>query len=334
MPPVVELQGVTRRFADTVAVDGLDLTVREGQFVALLGPSGCGKTTTLRMIAGYVEPSVGRILLVGTDATKLPAERRNIGMVFQNYALFPHLTVEKNVAFGLQMRKLGRDEIRTRVREALDLVGLVGLARRRPAELSGGQQQRVALARAVAIRPAVLLLDEPLSNLDEQLRAQMRRELRRIQRETGLTAILVTHDQQEALELADEIVIMDGGRMIQRGHPKDVFRAPATRFVARFLGYENFFTLPGKGLVTIRPEHVVVANADAGIPQDCEVLTGTVTDVRFRGTDYAVTVQTEDSEVLATSTDETVTTAMPVRLLIPLAQVIAVHDGHPGLAEE
>ncbi|AQW49066.1 ABC transporter ATP-binding protein [Streptomyces violaceusniger] len=320
--PVVQLQAITREFSGSVAVDAIDLTVERGQFTALLGPSGCGKTTTLRMIAGFLPPSGGTILLDGKDATHLPPERRNIGMVFQSYALFPHLTVEKNVAFGLRMRGVPAAGIRTRVGEALELVGLAHLARRKPKELSGGQQQRVALARAVAIRPSVLLLDEPLSNLDARLRIQMRQELLRVQRETGLTTILVTHDQEEALELADSMVILDRGRIVQQGHPREVFRAPATRFVAQFLGYENFLDLPGRGRVTIRPEHIEILAPAQKPPAGGEVVDATVTAVRFRGTDFAVTVTVGDRTLQAVSTDEALRPGASIRLHLPLARAV------------
>ncbi|WP_253766461.1 ABC transporter ATP-binding protein [Goodfellowiella coeruleoviolacea] len=329
---MVQLKAVTREFAGTAAVREVDLTVTRGQFVALLGPSGCGKTTTLRMIAGYLQPTSGTILLEGRDATRLPPERRNIGMVFQSYALFPHMTVAKNVAFGLQMRKVPAAQIRTRVHEALDLVGLAHLADRRPQQLSGGQQQRVALARAIAARPAVLLLDEPLSNLDARLRVQMRQELLRIQRETGITAILVTHDQEEALELADSMVILDRGRVVQQGHPREVFRAPRTRFVAEFLGYENFLDLPGRGRITIRPEHVDVVEHDAAPPAGGESVTGTVAAVRFRGTDCVVTVDVGGQNVLATTTNDSLRAGSPVRLFLPLDRAISLTgtDSVPG----
>ncbi|MDT0545250.1 ABC transporter ATP-binding protein [Streptomyces lonegramiae] len=329
--PVVQLQSISREFSGSVAVDSIDLTVRRGEFTALLGPSGCGKTTTLRMIAGFLPPTSGTILLDGQDATTLPPERRNIGMVFQSYALFPHLTVEKNVAFGLRMRGVPSAEIRTRVAEVLDLVGLAHLAGRKPKQLSGGQQQRVALARAVAIRPSVLLLDEPLSNLDARLRVQMRQELLRVQRETGLTAILVTHDQEEALELADNMVILDRGRIVQQGPPREVFRAPATRFVAEFLGYENFLDLPGRGPVTIRPEHIGVLGPDAEPPAGGELVEATVTAVRFRGTDFAVTAAVGDRTLHAITADETLRAGASVRLHLPLGQAIPL-PGDDGAA--
>jgi putative spermidine/putrescine transport system ATP-binding protein len=284
---VVELRGISCDFGSGAVVRDLDLAVQRGEFLALLGPSGCGKTTTLRMIAGYLEPTAGQVLINGADATRTPARARNIGMVFQSNALFPHLTVAENVAFGLRMRKVGRAERTRRVGEALDLVGLADLAGRRPGQLSGGQQQRVALARAVVIRPDVLLLDEPLSNLDARLRVQLREELARVQRETGLTAVLVTHDQEEALAVADRMVLLDGGRVAQQGSPREVFERPATRFVAEFLGYENVFELPGRGLVAIRPERVLVepAATNGSAPDGGDAaFTGLVSTTTYRGT--------------------------------------------------
>ncbi|MFW5418542.1 ABC transporter ATP-binding protein [Nocardiopsis sp. CNT-189] len=288
MTPVVELDRVGHRFAakgtaGTTAVADLDLSVRRGEFTTLLGPSGCGKTTTLRMIAGFLRPTSGRILLEGADATRTPPEKRNIGMVFQSYALFPHMTLLDNVGYGLRARKVPAVEARERAGQALELVGLSHAAGRKPAELSGGQQQRVALARAVAIRPSVLLLDEPLSNLDARLRVQMRRELLQVQRETGLTAILVTHDQDEALELSDTMVILNGGRLEQQGAPRDVFPRPASRFVAEFLGYDNFPELPGRGPATIRPEHVRLLPAGEREDGGDTGLDGTVAAVTYQG---------------------------------------------------
>ncbi|MFC7330519.1 ABC transporter ATP-binding protein [Marinactinospora rubrisoli] len=292
--PVVRLDGVSREYgkaADTfAAVSDLSLDVPRGSFTTLLGPSGCGKTTTLRMIAGFVRPTRGRILLEGADATATPPEKRNIGMVFQSYALFPHMTLRDNVAFGLRARRLPKAEVAQRVGEALELVGLAGLAARRPAELSGGQQQRVALARAVAIRPSVLLLDEPLSNLDARLRVQMRRELLRVQRETGVTTVLVTHDQDEALELSDHLVIMDGGRLVQQGAPRAVFPAPASRFVAEFLGYQNFLTVPGHGPVAVRPEHARLLTDGEPAGEDGVLLDAEVRAVTYQGSRCLVEV--------------------------------------------
>jgi putative spermidine/putrescine transport system ATP-binding protein len=234
--PVVELTGVTKRFGAVSALDGVDLTVYEGELLALLGPSGCGKTTTLNVIAGFVTPDQGRIAIDGADITAEPAWRRGLGVVFQSYALFPHMSVADNVAFGLRERGVGRTEAAARVQEALSLVRLPGAARQRPHELSGGMQQRVALARALVIRPRVLLLDEPLAALDRKLREEMRAELRDIQRGVGITTVFVTHDQHEALGLSDRVAVMHAGRIEQLGSPRDVYERPATPFVADFIG--------------------------------------------------------------------------------------------------
>lgn len=290
MTTAAEFVGVTQRFGDFTAVDDIDLAIPTGKLTTLLGPSGCGKTTSLRMLAGYTQPTSGRIMIAGTDATRLPPEKRGLGMVFQSYALFPHMSVAENVGYGLKLRKVAPTERKRRVAEALDLVGLGHLAASRPKKLSGGQQQRVALARAIAIRPTLLLLDEPLSNLDARLRVQMRAEIRRIQAETGLTVVLVTHDQDEALEMSDRMVLMRAGRIMQEGAPSEVFGAPANRFVAEFLGYENFVTDADGALTTVRPEHLTLgASAASGLSID-----GVVTDVAYRGVDRLVTVETVD----------------------------------------
>jgi spermidine/putrescine ABC transporter ATP-binding subunit len=232
----VELRGCTREYGAVRAVDALDLAVIEGEFLALLGPSGCGKTTTLNLIAGFVEPTAGRILVDGEDVTGRPAHLRGLGVVFQSYALFPHLSVRENVAFGLRERRVAAAEIERRVGDALELVRLDRHGRQRPGELSGGMQQRVALARALVYRPRVLLLDEPLAALDRKLREGMRDELRAIQRSVGITTIFVTHDQAEALGLADRIAVMNHGRVEQLGEPREIYERPATRFVADFIG--------------------------------------------------------------------------------------------------
>jgi spermidine/putrescine ABC transporter ATP-binding subunit len=238
--PDLELVDVSRRYGTVAAVRRLSLTVLRGEFLALLGPSGCGKTTTLRMIAGLLEPEEGRILVRGEDVVGIPTYRRNVGMVFQNYALFPHRTVAENVAFGLVMRRRPRAEVRRRVEQMLELVRLPGLGHRYPRQLSGGQQQRVALARALAIEPSLLLLDEPLSNLDLKLREEMRLELRAIQSQLGITTVFVTHDQEEALVMADRLAVMRAGRLEQVGTTEEVYHDPASRFVAGFLGESNF----------------------------------------------------------------------------------------------
>jgi spermidine/putrescine transport system ATP-binding protein len=242
--PSVRLERVTKRFGDFTAVREMDLDIPRGEFFTMLGPSGCGKTTTLRMVAGFEDPSEGRVLLSGEDVTSLPAFRRPTNTVFQSYALFPHRSVEKNVAFGLERQKVDRDEIRRRVGEELERVGLAAEAKRRPAQLSGGQQQRVALARALVNRPEVLLLDEPLGALDLKLRKQLQVELKRIQRDVGITFVYVTHDQEEALTMSDRIAVMNRGVVEQVADPETVYERPGTTFVAGFIGVSNL--MPGQ----------------------------------------------------------------------------------------
>ena len=241
------LDRLTKLYGDHVAVDALSIEVADGEFLVLLGPSGCGKTTTLRMIAGFVEASQGRVSLGGRDITREPPHRRNIGVVFQNYALFPHLSVFENVAFGLRRRKRPEAEIRTRVARALGLVRLDGFAERLPKQLSGGQQQRVAIARALVIEPDILLLDEPLSALDAKLRHEVRQELKALQCLLGIATILVTHDQDEAMSLGDRLVVMNAGRVEQIGAPRALYGEPASRFVAGFIGRGNFLDGVGTG---------------------------------------------------------------------------------------
>ena len=241
---MITIENLSKRFGNYLALDRIGLTIGTGELFFLLGPSGCGKTTLLRHIAGFYQPDEGRILFDGQDVTSVPPHKRNAGMVFQNYALWPHLTVEKNVAFGLEERRFPKAEIDARVAEALQNVRLGNLAQRKIHEVSGGQQQRVALARAMVIRPTCLLLDEPLSNLDAKLRLEMRGEIRRICRQFELTSVYVTHDQQEALSIADRIAILDAGRLLQVGQPAEVYRRPRNRFVAEFIGEGNF--LPGR----------------------------------------------------------------------------------------
>ena len=236
----LQLTGLTKTYGDFHAVAGVDLDIRQGELVVLLGPSGCGKTTTLRMIAGFIAPTAGEIRLGGNDITRQPPWKRNTGLVFQSYALFPHLSVADNVAFGLRMRKLPQLKIATKLTEVLRLVRLEGLANRLPRELSGGQQQRVALARALVIEPDILLLDEPLSNLDAKLRHEVRVEIRELQKELGLTTVMVTHDQEEALTMADRLVVMSNGQVQQVGSQRDLYENPANTFVAGFVGRTNF----------------------------------------------------------------------------------------------
>jgi spermidine/putrescine transport system ATP-binding protein len=239
MTDAVRFEGVSKRFGDTTAVDGLELTIRQGEFFSLLGPSGCGKTTTLRMVAGFEQPSDGQIFLDGEPVAGVAPYRRNVNTVFQSYALFDHLDVEGNVAFGLKRRKVAKEEIAERVKESLELVQLTGREKSKPWQLSGGQRQRVALARALVNRPAVLLLDEPLGALDLKLRRQMQVELKEIQREVGITFLYVTHDQEEALAMSDRIAVMDGGVVEQCGTPEEVYERPTKPFVAGFIGISN-----------------------------------------------------------------------------------------------
>ncbi len=254
------LSGLTKSYGATMAVDNVTLRIATGEMVALLGPSGCGKTTTLRMIAGLVEPSDGNILIGGYPVTHVPVHKRNIGMLFQNYALFPHLSVAQNVAFGLEMRGVKKAEARRRVREALQLVQLERFGDRLTQALSGGQQQRVALARALVIEPSVLLLDEPLGALDKGLRESMQVELRQLQQRLGITTVIVTHDQEEALTLADRIVIMRAGRVEQVGTPREIYARPVSRFVAGFIGAANFL----RGVVTGRDGGCMVVALPGG----------------------------------------------------------------------
>jgi spermidine/putrescine ABC transporter ATP-binding subunit len=238
----ISVRNIAKSYGGTQAVKGLSFEVERGHVLSLLGPSGCGKTTVMRMIAGLIDPSAGDILIGEEQVTKVPVHRRNIGMLFQNYALFPHLTVAQNLAFGLQMRKVAKAEIAKRVEATLSMVRLAEFGERLPHQLSGGQQQRVGLARALIIEPAVLLLDEPFGALDKKLRENMQIEMRQLQRRLGITTLMVTHDQDEAMTLSDQIAVMNNGRIEQIGSPKDIYERPATRFVASFIGTSNFFS--------------------------------------------------------------------------------------------
>jgi putative spermidine/putrescine transport system ATP-binding protein len=318
------ISGLTKVFGASTAVDGVTLRIRTGEMVALLGPSGCGKTTILRMIAGLVEPTLGEVLIGGYRVTHIPVHRRNIGMLFQNYALFPHLSVAENVAFGLQMRGLARAAIRPKVEAALSLVQLGDYGDRLPSALSGGQQQRVALARAIVIEPSLLLLDEPLGALDRNLRESMQVEIRQIQKRLGITAVLVTHDQEEALTMADRVVIMRGGRLEQVGTPEEIYSRPASRFVASFIGTSNFLrgTIAGRSggmlqvrlanggqvlvpwpddgrrdvLISVRPEAVGLASLDETAPAPEQGAQATVQQIVYRGQATHVHLRLDDGE--------------------------------------
>jgi putative spermidine/putrescine transport system ATP-binding protein len=355
----LELHGLSKRYGEVHAVRSVDLTVDQGEMVVLLGPSGCGKTTTLRMIAGFVDATSGRIVLGGEDITRLPPYRRNTGMVFQGYALFPHLTAAENVAFGLEMRKVAPTERRRRVDEALRLVRLEDLAHRLPRQLSGGQQQRVALARALVIEPDVLLLDEPLSNLDAKLRQEVRVEIRQLQRRLGITTVMVTHDQDEALTVADRLVVMSHGQVQQIGRQRDLYERPRNRFVAGFLGRTNF--LPGRmeasglfrtagglaircgepsgsdrRLLAIRPEKIAIGAAPSAAGPNSHP--GTVEFVSYLGaiSEYQVRLATGETVIVqsanrATGDGDEIQLGQGVHLAWPAEACQLLDEEAPGV---
>ena len=292
--PSLAVRRLRKTFGHVVAVDDVSLEAAPGEFLSLLGPSGCGKSTVLRMVAGLVEPDRGEVVLAGEDITRVAVHRRNLGLVFQSYALFPHMTVWDNVAFGLRRRGVAEALLRPRVERMLDLVRLGSLGARHPRELSGGQQQRVALARALVTEPRVLLLDEPLSNLDALLRDEMRVELKRLQQRLETTMIFVTHDQAEALILSDRVIVMDGGRVEQVGRPEEVYRRPATAFVARFLGRANFLT----GVVGPRDERGLVIALDGGL-----TLVAAAREDMVAGQAVQVAIRQESIRIVPSSAD-------------------------------
>jgi putative spermidine/putrescine transport system ATP-binding protein len=289
-PPAVRLGGVVKRFGEVTAVDGVELEIRQGEFFSLLGPSGSGKTSCLRMIAGFEYPTEGRVFLDGEDVTDLPPYQRDVNTVFQDYALFPHMTVAENVEYGLRVRKVAKEARRVKAREALAMVRLEGFDDRKPAQLSGGQRQRVALARALINSPKVLLLDEPLGALDLKLRQQMQIELKGIQHDIGLTFLYVTHDQEEALTMSDRIGVMNAGRIEDIGTPAQVYEQPSTHFVAGFVGVSNVLSgEPAKEITgsehpfTIRPEKISMQDPDDPVPDGASAVTGHVREVVYLG---------------------------------------------------
>jgi iron(III) transport system ATP-binding protein len=319
----VEFDKVVKRYGATEAVAGISFTVDSGTLVTLLGPSGCGKTTTLRMIAGLELPSEGRVLIAGRDVTGLGATQRDVSMVFQSYALFPHMSVLENVCYGLRRSGLARDEAIRRAREGLETVGLSGYDGRQPSELSGGQQQRVAVARALVLKPSVLLFDEPLSNLDARLRRQMREEIRELQQRLGLTVVYVTHDQQEAMAVSDRIIVMNAGRIEQQGSPRELYERPATPFLARFMGEShpahgsvrrvsagmirvrlgeiemeiaNAAAMDGEASIAVRPEAITVET----LPGPAGALPGQIAKATYLGTHMEYSIDTAAGMLFAT----------------------------------
>jgi putative spermidine/putrescine transport system ATP-binding protein len=348
----LRLRGVSRNFGNTVALAGLDLTIQSGEFIALLGPSGCGKSTALNCLAGLVPLTDGSIWLDQQRIDQLRPERRGFGIVFQNYALFPHLNVRRNVGFGLVMRGVSQKEIRRRVDAALELVQLPEHAHKLPGRLSGGQQQRVAIARAIVIEPPVILMDEPLSNLDAKLRLEMRAEIKRIHRNLGRTTIYVTHDQDEALSLADRIVVLNEGRTLQIGSPEELYTKPANLQVARFMGYRNILELslekleegrarlagPGirlegivqerltsqRAVVAVRPDDIAVRPGEAS-PSEISpwnVIAGQAEIVEYCGRDYQVDISTEAGLLLHARTARRVVPGERLRLQVPTERVL------------
>ncbi|MCA3324070.1 MAG: ABC transporter ATP-binding protein [Roseomonas sp.] len=340
-PPYLILDGLSAQFGTTLAVDAVTLEVGKGELVALLGPSGCGKTTTLRMVAGFVAPSAGRVQVNGKDITALAAHRRNMGVVFQSYALFPHMDILRNVAFGLRMRGIGQAECQRKAGAALEMVALSRLANRYPSQLSGGQQQRVALARALVIEPDVLLLDEPLSNLDANLRVEMRGEIRRLQQRLAITTLFVTHDQEEALAMSDRIAVMQQGKLIEVGTPQALCDHPQEAFTASFLGARSviagrssngIFEAPGLGCadapagakaIILRAARLRLSETPNGPLR----LGGVVTSAIYLGDDYEVEVETPAGLVRVLSPSD-----MPPPAIGRACQITALAGGYSFLS--
>jgi ABC-type Fe3+/spermidine/putrescine transport system ATPase subunit len=352
---IIEIAAVTKRFGAVTAVDRVDLSVGDGELFTLLGPSGCGKTTLLRLLAGFYQPDEGTIRFGARVVNGLPPYERGIGMVFQNYALWPHMTVADNITYGLRLRKLPADEVRKRLGEGLRKVNLVGFEARYPGQLSGGQQQRVALARALVLNPDILLLDEPLSNLDAKIRIQVRAEIRRLQQELSITTIYVTHDQEEALSLSDRVAVMRDGHVLQVGPPKELYERPRTRFVADFVGTNNLVpgevqgagdgellvrtalgplravahgAVSGRCVLAVRPENVALGGAPGG---EGNRVAGRVSLVSYLGNTLRYDVQTETGLVLKADIrdpwhHDPLPVGRPVTLSFPPSVTLAVSD--------
>lgn len=300
--PIVRIEGLTKRFGPIVAVDRVDLEIARGELFALLGGSGCGKTTLLRMLAGFETPDEGRLFIDGQDMTDVPPYRRPVNMMFQSYALFPHMDVAANVGYGLRRDGVRGPEIAQRVAEILQLVHLGDHAARRPSQLSGGQRQRVALARALVKRPKLLLLDEPLAALDRKLREGTRFEMVRLQEQLGLTFVMVTHDQEEAMSMATRLAVMNAGRIAQIGTPHEVYEHPASRFVADFIGIANILDAPGGGWIALRPEKIALS---ATRPDLLHAVTGKIVDIAYEGDRSLYRVATEANGTMVVSTTNT-----------------------------
>lgn len=346
----LSLENLKVAYGKNTVLEDFNLSINQGEFVSLLGPSGCGKTTTLRSIAGFVKAQKGKIMFKGQDFTDVPVHKKHFGFVFQNYALFPHLNVFDNVAFGLKMQKTAEAEIKKRVEKMIELVGLSGFLKRYPAELSGGQQQRVALARALVIEPDLLLLDEPLSNLDAKLRVEMRVEIRNIQQKLGLTTVYVTHDQEECFSISDRVVVMKDGEIEQLDSPEKIYRKPETEFVADFVGFENFFDLfqAEEAFKTAKGELFKVSSADlntnrdkfrasirpndiaitlAGGEQQANTISGEIKISTFLGEKYQYNVQTEYGEfVVNAATEKRIDNGKKVSLYFPEEKIILVRE--------
>jgi iron(III) transport system ATP-binding protein len=360
---IIEIRGVVKRFGAVTAVDSVDLTVADGELFTLLGPSGCGKTTLLRLLAGFYQPDAGTIRFGDRTVNGLPPYERRIGMVFQNYALWPHMTVAENVCYGLKLKRLPAAEVQTRLHEGLRKVNLIGFEARYPGQLSGGQQQRVALARALVLNPDILLLDEPLSNLDAKIRIQVRAEIRRLQRELRITTIYVTHDQEEALSLSDRVAVMRDGRVLQVGPPKELYERPRTRFVADFVGTNNLVAgevqggdaaaragellvstalgllraiaagpISGRCVLAVRPENVAVgAAASNGPGGDGNRVPGRISLISYLGNTLRYDVETEPGLVLKADIrdpwhHDPLPVGRPVTLSFPPSVTLAVSD--------